>query len=237
MWEAAAISAGANLLGGFLGRDSQESQRAKNEALQREFAQNAIQWRVADAKKAGIHPLYAMGAPTMSPSVGVQGDPLAASISSMGADIGRAMTAQNNPIEKMSVTQKALEELQLQNMTLRNDYIAAQIQKLRQPGTPPGIGSIPPAPGTLTDIPLDPKPDKRKRLVMGGEEIDQHPGWSPTQNVADEYGDENPVVSWIYGPLKMWKDYVHTYEPIRNVNRANIRTEKDFRAMRPLGGR
>lgn len=31
-------------------------------ALQREFAQNSIQWRVADAKKAGIHPLAALGA-------------------------------------------------------------------------------------------------------------------------------------------------------------------------------
>lgn len=27
---------------------------------QKEFAQNAIQWRVADAKKAGLHPLYAL---------------------------------------------------------------------------------------------------------------------------------------------------------------------------------
>lgn len=34
----------------------------KNANLQREFAQNSIQWRVNDAKRAGIHPLYALGA-------------------------------------------------------------------------------------------------------------------------------------------------------------------------------
>lgn len=34
----------------------------RNVALQREFAQNSIQWRVDDAKNAGIHPLYALGA-------------------------------------------------------------------------------------------------------------------------------------------------------------------------------
>lgn len=31
-------------------------------ASQKEFAQNSIQWRVADAKKSGIHPLFALGA-------------------------------------------------------------------------------------------------------------------------------------------------------------------------------
>lgn len=201
-WLGPAIAAGASLLGGFLGRESQEDQRAKNEALQREFAQNSVQWRVADAKKAGIHPLYAMGAPTMSPAVGVQSDPLASSLSSMGQDVGRAMTALNNPAEKLSVTQAALEELQIANMTLRNDYIAAQIAKLKQPGTPPGIPI-----GTADTVPVDPKIEQNKRLVVDGEEVRGDPEWSPTQTMADQYGDENPVVSWIYGPLKMWKDY------------------------------
>lgn len=31
--------------------------------------QNQIQWRVKDAEKAGVHPLYALGAPTVSPAV------------------------------------------------------------------------------------------------------------------------------------------------------------------------
>lgn len=35
---------------------------AQNRALQKEFAQNSIQWKVNDAKQAGLHPLAAIGA-------------------------------------------------------------------------------------------------------------------------------------------------------------------------------
>lgn len=203
-WLGPALAAGASLLGGFLGRENQEDQRAKNEALQREFAQNSIQWRVADAKKAGIHPLYAMGSPTMSPSVGVQSDPLAASLGAMGQDVSRAMTALNPPAEKFNVTQTALQDLQLTNMTLKNDLLAAHIAKLKQAGNPPGVPI-----GDITQVPTDPKVPSNKRLVMGGEEVLVDPGWSPTQDVADMYGDENPVVQYIYGPLKMWKDWMY----------------------------
>lgn len=45
----------------------------QNFAFQREFAEQGIQKRVEDAKKAGIHPLYAIGAqtPSVSPVGGV----------------------------------------------------------------------------------------------------------------------------------------------------------------------
>ncbi len=44
--------------------------------MQKEFAQNSIRWRVADAKAAGIHPLYALGASSasFSPIQGYGGD-------------------------------------------------------------------------------------------------------------------------------------------------------------------
>lgn len=50
-----------------------ETKRANiaNEKLQREFAQQGIQWKVQDAKHAGIHPLAALGAVTPSPSIPV----------------------------------------------------------------------------------------------------------------------------------------------------------------------
>lgn len=41
---------------------AQERINNQNIALQREFAQNSIQWRVNDAKLAGLHPLAALGA-------------------------------------------------------------------------------------------------------------------------------------------------------------------------------
>ena len=70
------ISAGSNLIGGYLQNRSNERINSQNLgfsyeqlAQQREFAQQGIRWRVEDAQKAGIHPLYAMGAsiPTYSP--------------------------------------------------------------------------------------------------------------------------------------------------------------------------
>lgn len=55
------ISAGASLVGGILGNKSNQKIAEQNAALQKEFAQHGISWKVADAKRAGIHPLYALG--------------------------------------------------------------------------------------------------------------------------------------------------------------------------------
>lgn len=57
----AAIQAGASLLGGKKSADAQESMAQSNIAYQKEFAKHGIQWRVADAKAAGINPLAALG--------------------------------------------------------------------------------------------------------------------------------------------------------------------------------
>lgn len=44
----------------WFGEDRPDEQRAQNTQEQRLFAQNAIQWRVADAKAAGLHPLFGL---------------------------------------------------------------------------------------------------------------------------------------------------------------------------------
>ena len=58
----------------------------------RMFAQRGLRWRVHDARKAGIHPLAALGAQVSSPSgaiVGSQANTAAGSaIANMGQDIG-----------------------------------------------------------------------------------------------------------------------------------------------------
>lgn len=52
-------------IGGIAGsradRKAQKEQFERNYNIQKEFAQNSIQWRVDDAKKAGLHPLAALG--------------------------------------------------------------------------------------------------------------------------------------------------------------------------------
>lgn len=106
------IGAGSNLLGSVLGfgaaRSSQKAQadiNRENLASAREFAQNSIQWKVADAKKAGIHPLAALGtqsayAPS-SYSGGDSGEAQATMgiVGSLGQMLQTAIEAINNDAE------------------------------------------------------------------------------------------------------------------------------------------
>ena len=94
----AGISAGSNLLGGVLnnviGSKQSEKDWQRNFNAQKEFAQNSIQWRVQDAQKAGIHPLYAMGqspgyTPSSSFSTGSMGDAIAQAGNAFGQAMGQ----------------------------------------------------------------------------------------------------------------------------------------------------
>lgn len=90
----AAIGAGASLLGGLLGSRSARRQQREGLEAQREFAQQGIRWRVEDAKAAGLHPLYALGASTSGPSFSVMDDPMARGLSEAGQNVSRAVQAQ-----------------------------------------------------------------------------------------------------------------------------------------------
>lgn len=148
----ALIGAGANLIGGMLGRSAQQeanetAQRNadRNIALQKEFAQTGIQWKVEDAKKAGIHPLYALGASTTSFSpVSVGSVPetgLASGIAAAGQDISRAVQATQNAPDRASAVVKTVQDLQIANMGLQNELLATQIAKQRsQIGPPMPVG-------------------------------------------------------------------------------------------------
>lgn len=79
----------------WFGEDRPDEVRAEtrihDDAMQREFAQNAIQWRVNDAKAAGLHPLFGLQGnnATFSPSAVVGGSGEGSSIGfSPGAPSG-----------------------------------------------------------------------------------------------------------------------------------------------------
>jgi len=138
------IGAGASLLGGILGNNAQEKANKQNIALQREFATSGIQMKVADAKKAGVHPLYALGAQTHSFSPSVVGSTsLAQGVSQAGQDIGRAVDATRSSSGRVDAYTRTLQALQLQRAGLENDLLKQQvagsrIATLRQAGgTPP----------------------------------------------------------------------------------------------------
>lgn len=131
----AIIGAAGGLASSIFGKKSADKQ-AK---LQKQFAQEGIQWRVADAKKAGIHPIYALGAntPTYTP-VNTAFDGLAQA----GQDLGRAIDANSNQVQRGNAFVRSVQKLQLQRLGLENELLSAQIARVRQTQQPPA-----PSPG------------------------------------------------------------------------------------------
>lgn len=212
------ISAGASLLGGFLNRDAQKdaneanaAQAAQNIALQREFAQNAIQWKAADAEKAGIHPVFAMGAsgPSFSPvTVGaIPESGIGTGLQSMGQDISRSVAAYRGPGEKvggaMQAQQVASNALDLETKSLNNQLLRAKIANITQPGTPPG-------PADEFVVAENKKPEERPPLMIGGTRWMTNPNTSPMKAWEDQYGDEGPA-SWLLPPVIAANDAAYNF--------------------------
>lgn len=114
-----------------MSREDQERDRA----LQKEFAQNGVKWRMEDAERAGVHPLYALGASgaTYSPTISTftpqpvrssAGD----SIRQMGQDVSRATAATHTQSERER------EALIIQGLKLDNEHKALMIRQQSQVG-------------------------------------------------------------------------------------------------------
>lgn len=100
-------------------RTHQDEVNAANYAMQKEFAQQGIRWKVEDAKAAGLHPLAAIGASgaSASPSFqvpGNEGAPRSEFYSRMGQNVSRAISATSTLEEKL------FKQLQIKSMDLDN---------------------------------------------------------------------------------------------------------------------
>ncbi|MBX2833764.1 MAG: hypothetical protein KTR28_02210 [Micavibrio sp.] len=112
----------------------------------KEFAQNAIQWRVNDAKQAGLHPLSALGqSPAMSNSASyIQSPEKGVDFHALGQGIDRAANAGRNQ------TQRELDNLRLERAKLENDYLKTQIAGSAQAITNSGKTTPAQAPSTIS---------------------------------------------------------------------------------------
>ncbi len=145
-----AIIGGAAILGGALlgSRDNrenrlmQQTQNDQNIQLQREFAQQGVRWKVEDAKKAGLHPLAALGAQTQSfqsQHIGGSQSPFPAA----GQNISRAVRAAQTKEEKaLAIIQIDMARAQLKNMKLQNVGMANSIGQLNTPSIPSKEGPV-----------------------------------------------------------------------------------------------
>lgn len=211
----ALISGGLSALGGWLGMQGAKDANAQNAAiaaqniaLQREFAQSGIQWKVRDAQKAGVHPLYALGASTTSfapVSVGAVNEaaPMANALGAMGQDVSRAAAAYRGPSERanavagvMTAQEVQGNALKLDNMRLQNEILRSRLALINQPGTPPGV-EFP--------VPENKKIEERPPLMQFGHRWPTSPDTSPMKAWEDQYGDDGPA-SWLQSSIMYGRD-------------------------------
>jgi len=191
------FSAVGGLLGGLFSSNAAKKNAEAERAFQREVAQNQIQWKIEDGKKAGVHPLAAMGHQLTMPAATSVGTP---DYSSMGQNIGRALDATTSSNEKADDYTKTVQALNIDRMNLENDVIRTQLVNsaaatTRQPSSPPTYNS------GSTEGPGDKL--RRDSLPMGVIDMKQSRRWAPAQDVEDEYGD---VAQNIYGIGKFIRD-------------------------------
>lgn len=199
---------------GFLGAKDANQQKAeqdaRNIALQKEFAQSGIQWKVKDAEAAGIHPLYALGASTHSfapTSVGATSpmSSLADMAKNLGQDLSSSVDNTRTSKQRVTAAASTATALQLKKMGLENELLAAQIAKIRANNTP-----ATPTPNTsfldVTNdviVPRADKPEESPVLAAEGRNWRVQPGWVNAEDVEKKYGD---LWQEVYGTANLIRD-------------------------------
>lgn len=154
------IGAAGGIASSIFGSNSQKEANEQNLQLareqlayQKELAHNQVQWRVEDAKKAGLHPLAALGVSPMSYSpvsgsaVGADYAGVGQSLQQMGQDIDRArMVGLDREERKKALalqdtqTALALKNQELNNQILEQELISRRVKLFQQ--LTPGMASL-----------------------------------------------------------------------------------------------
>lgn len=183
------VSGVTGLISGNASNNAQKDNASNNIAEQRDFAQNGVKWRVADAKAAGISPLAALGANLTSFSPVEVGDSAGTGLARFGQDISRSMNATRTAPER---AQAKLDSLSLEHAGLENDLLRAQIAKLNAAPNPPfPSANDAPIPGQGDSYGLLPPPSS----------IDVRPSQSVAVSPSDKSSEAAvaPSIKWQRG--------------------------------------
>lgn len=186
------LSGGMSLFGGLSGQSSEREMFAENLRWQKELARKGIRMRVQDAEQAGIHPLYALGAPPMSSFPVSFEDHMGPALRDAGQNIGGALHRMMDPRERdrhqldMALGQSQLEESDARRIM----YLSQAARNMQEPSSGMPLvneaqemeGQDPRIPGTYKIVPPEveaPKignPDTKAGTSRGMEQMEVAPG-------------------------------------------------------------
>lgn len=215
-----------NIAGKFLGRQSAKKDYETERYWQNYYNNNAISLRVADAKRAGIHPLAALGFQGMdSPPIYVQDR----DFGSIGQNISRTLMGLTVSLKKEQLKQERITTEAMQKQLYSN----------------PNIGYMP---GQNVNYVT---PDVTVSQAYGIE-AGEHPGEMlagvypnsavvvPGQKVQEAVSEvPSAALSYFYIKAALWKDLLEDYWNGRNESVVNFRNAlgKDWRwKYNPYGG-
>lgn len=203
--------------------------QAQNIANQKEFAQQGIRWKVADAQAAGLHPLAALGAQTSSFSnvVGGNYEIPKTDFGGMGQDLGRAIDAKSTQGERadrmgMAIARTA-QMFSLEKLNLENELLKSTIAKSNAtlPPALPGsalahLSRSPPR--TTEGHPIDDKKIEQQpsdapavaKYKFMGIPLQANPNFSDGQVLEDRLGDSE-VLSTMTAVANLLADIQRTY--------------------------
>lgn len=163
-----------------------------------DFAQMGIRWRMADAEKAGIHPLMGLGGGSgmsggggSSPSVAVHQEGPGASppyprggrdFAEFGQGLERSIMATRSKEERVMAA------LQLERGQLENDLLRVQIGQYGPPLPKPSLNINPM--GDVGDVVVDPS----RRVSSSPSRPSQEAGWNPDLAFARTRKGLGPVI-------------------------------------------
>lgn len=184
----AIISGVSSLAGGIMGSKSAAADRK----YQKEYAQNSVQWRAADAKKAGIHPLAALGhSGAQYQPVGDGG--LGSAVSQAGQQLGSAVSA--SPKNKLAT---ALGESSMRVDAANVELLQAQKLQILD-GIRKSQQGIKPMTTNL------PSPEKTTRPIVGGKPLPHDKTSSDAEAYEQRYGD---IAQEIGGAVTAYQDFI-----------------------------
>lgn len=198
-------------VGGLLGLSQQDKINDQNLDL----AKHSVEYRVKDAMKAGIHPLAALGAPTIS-SGAMVGD-FGGTMSSMGQGLDRALEAGRSTTGRGGDLALELLKSQIDGQNIDNDIKRTELaSRVRRSVVGAGVAPAVPEPG----------PNTARGADIGGQFFPLPGGitWQSGPNATAEewerqYGDMSQE---LYGTVRFLDDVA------RNVGRLNDWSYREY---------